>query len=117
MRLGRDTNSVNNWLMSGAKGQPTPEVGMGGTLLMWTDRHAVTVTRVSASGKTLWFKQDKATRTDDNGMSESQRYSYEADPDARERKATLRKNGAWVESRAGTRLRLGDRNEYRDYSF
>jgi hypothetical protein len=115
MKLGRDTGSVTNWLMSGTKGEPTPEVGMGVTVLMWTDRKAGTITRVSPSGKTFWFKDDIAIRTDSNGMSESQTYEFKPDPDARERKAVKTVKG-WKEVR-GSRLMLGHRSAYHDYSF
>lgn len=117
MKLGRDTGSVSNWLMSGTKGQPAPEVGMGITLLMWTDRKAGTITRVSSSGKTFWFRADKAIRTDNNGMSEDQHYRYEPDPEAGESVARLgHKSGAW-KSKGGAQVRLGDRDAYHDYSF
>ena len=115
MKLGRDTNSMSNYLMSGTNGQPKPEVGMGVTLLRWTDRRAGTITRVSESGKSFWFKQDIATRTDANGMSESQDYRYEADPSAREQMARQKKSGAWQSE--GTQLALGYRDEYYDYTF
>jgi hypothetical protein len=115
MKLGRDSASVVNYMMSGTNGQPVPTVGMGVTILMWTDRHAGTITRISASGKTFWFKQDRAIRTDTNGMSESQMYRFEPDPSARERSARLTKSGAWKDH--GTQIRVGDRNEYHDFSF
>lgn len=38
MKLGTQTGSTTNYLMSGVKGQPAPEIGMGVTLLHWTDR-------------------------------------------------------------------------------
>lgn len=115
MKLGRDTASVVNWLSSGTKGQPTPEVGMGVTLLLWTDRHAGTITRVSPSGKTFWFREDTAKRTDTNGMSESQTYEFTPNPDATERCARLTKSGAYKS--AGTRIRVGSRSKYHDFSF
>lgn len=117
MKLGRDTASVTNWLLSGTNGQPDPAVGMGVTVLMWTDRHAGTITRVSESGKTFWFREDTAIRTDGNGMSESQTYRYEPNPNANERRARIRKDGSWRESKTGTRLRLGSRSAYHDFSF
>jgi hypothetical protein len=47
MKLGTETGSVINHLMSrSTRDQATPEVGMGATVLMWTDRRAATVTRV-----------------------------------------------------------------------
>jgi hypothetical protein len=116
MKLGRDTGSVSNWLMSGSNGQPRPEVGMGVTLLHWTDRSAGTITRVSPSGKTFWFKVDRAIRTDTNGMSESQQYRFEPDPAAPEQVARLTKNGGY-KTTGGPRLRLGQRSAYHDFSF
>lgn len=124
MKLGKDTNSVNNWMMSGSKGQPTPEVGMGITLLHWTDRSAGTITRVELfkSGprtgqvRAFWFKEDKAIRIDNNKMSESQEYRFEPQPDARERQARQKKNGAWCEVRS-SQIALGHRSAYHDYSF
>jgi len=116
MRLGKDTASLTNYGLSGTNGQPTPEPGMGVTLLHWTDRHAGTITRVSPSGKTLWFRNDREIRTDDNGMSECQQYRFEVDPDAPERKATLKTDGAWYVVQ-GPRLRLGERDAYYDFSF
>ena len=45
MNLGTETGSVMNHLMSRmVRGEPAPRVGMGATLLSWTDRHAATVT-------------------------------------------------------------------------
>jgi len=119
MRPGTDTGSLTNYLLSGTKGQPTPEVGMGATLLGWTDRHAYTIVEVAA--RRIGAQRDNAIRIDDNGMSESQDYRYEPQPTARVEHFTLRKNGAWVKEgesmRGGARLRIGDRREYYDFSF
>jgi hypothetical protein len=124
MKLGTETNSVNNWMMSGTKGQPEPAEGMGITLLHWTDRTAATITRVERfkSGpragqvRAFWFKEDKAIRTDKNGMSESQEYTFEPDADAKEKQARQKKNGAWHEVNS-SRIALGYRSAYHDYSF
>lgn len=116
LRIGTDTGSITNYLMSSTSGQPVPVAGMGVTILSWTDRSAATVVRVSASGKMIWIQPDAVTRTDTNGMSESQQYSYAPDPDAQVIRASLRKNGAWV-TKGGQQLRLGERSAYYDYSF
>lgn len=124
MRLGTETNSLVNHLMSGTKGQPLPEAGMGITLLHWTDRRAGTITRVEnfKSGprkgqpRSLWFREDHAIRTDNNGMSESQEYRYEPNPEAIEWEARETKRG-WVACKTGTRIALGYRRAYHDYSF
>lgn len=100
--------------------QPVPEVGMGATILYYTDRKAATVV-VVYSPKLIQVRTDKAIRTDKNGMSDSQSYDYQPDPDGVHHWFSLRKNGKWVmkgESMTnGTPLALGFRREYHDYSF
>lgn len=96
-------------------------VGMGATGGCWTDRHPYTVVAVSASGKTITLQRDEARRTDKNGMSESQSYLFIPNPYGDMIKASLRKNGQWVEvgKQLGTgyRFQLGVRSKYHDYSF
>mgnify|MGYP001576962564 CR=1 FL=1 len=41
LRAGTQTGSLINHLMSGSKGAE-PEVGMGATILGWSDRHPAT---------------------------------------------------------------------------
>jgi hypothetical protein len=120
MKLGTSTNSMTNYLMSGTRGQPKPEVGMGATVLMWTDRKAATITQVSKSGKRIAIQQDKAVRVDGNGMSECQEYRFERDESRSIEWFSMRKNGAFVrcgDSANGTQIRIGERDEYHDYSF
>lgn len=91
-------------------------VGTGVTESVGSDAYAGTVTRVSDSGKTLWFKQDRATRVDANGgYSEEQTYTYAPNADAQEHKAILGKGGWKIVG--GYRLRVGVRRQYRDPSF
>lgn len=92
------------------------EVGTGATQVMFTDRHAFTVVRVSDSGKTVWVQQDKARRTDKNGMSESQTYEFTPDKDATVIMLRLTKSGKWHSVTHGNFL-VGERHEYHDYSF
>ncbi len=56
------------------------EVGMGATIIHYSDRTPCTVIRVSETGKTCWIQEDTYTRADTNGMSESQTYTYAANP-------------------------------------
>lgn len=117
VRLGRDTHSVTNFMMGNSK-MPKPEVGMGATILMATDRRAATIIWVSESGRQVIIQEDKAIRVDSNGMSESQEYRYERDEDSTPVKYSLRKDGAWRQvgqSQGG--LLIGRRSEYYDYSF
>jgi hypothetical protein len=100
--------------MSGTVGAPEPKVGMGATILCWTDRHAATIVRVTKAQ--VHVRQDKATRIDKNGMSESQEYAYETDPTAEVEIFRLTKRG-YRKAGGGSALRIGDRDEYHDYSF
>lgn len=97
--------------------QPKPEVGMGCTEIMYSDRHAGTITDVADNGRAFWFRRDRAIRTDSWGMSDVQEYRYERDPEAREVKVTLRKDGTWRVSGDGTVIAVGYRAEHYDYSF
>ena len=95
-----------------------PEIGMGCTILYYTDRHAATIIGVSKSGKVVTVQEDKAIRTDKNGMSESQSYRYERDTNGKTQTFSLRKNGIW-RARKSTHptLHIGDKNHYHDYLF
>jgi hypothetical protein len=97
-----------------------PEVGMGATELMASDRHAYTIFNV-ISPREFQAREDKAIRTDNNGMSDAQSYRYEADPNGKVRTVTLRRNGQWVTRgegmRNGTSWLIGVRQAYYDYSF
>jgi hypothetical protein len=112
------TGSMMNHLM-GNSTPATPEVGMGATQLCGSDRHAYTVIEV-LSPKKIRVQADKATRTDKNGMSEQQKYTFAPNPEGSVVTLTLRKNGCWIaqgESIKGIRYALGYRSEYHDYSF
>lgn len=118
LRAGTQTGSLVNHLLSGSL-DPRPALGMGATILMWTDRHPATVIEVNSATR-ITVREDRATRTDKNGMSDSQSYAYETNPYGRVEVYTLRKNGAWVrqgDTMRGQRLSLGHRSEYRDFSF
>ena len=91
-----------------------PQVGMGATLCLWSDSHAYTITRVSKSGKTFWMKQDKAERTDHNGMSDAQSYRYIQHENVPEREVRMTKRG-WRS--CGCVVVVGVREEFYDYSF
>ena len=118
LKAGTETGSLMNHIISGCR-MSAPETGMGATILGWTDRRACTITEVSKSGKRVGIVEDIATRVDENGMSDSQEYSFERGTGS-PTFFTLRKNGAWVrqgESIRGQRLAIGKRDHYYDFSF
>lgn len=111
------TNSLTNAIMASSK-PLEPKVGMGATILHYTDRTAVTITAVRP--KVIETIDDKAKRTDKNGISESQDYSYTRG-NTGWKLWSQRKNGAWVKVgeplNGGTRLAIGTRDHYIDPSF
>jgi hypothetical protein len=61
---------------------------MGATEICWSDRHAYTITEV-INDKKIVVQQDKATRTDTNGMSDAQSYAFSPDPNGSKRTLTV----------------------------
>lgn len=125
MQYGSFQNQIMANTVSGSK----IEVGMGATILMWSDRHAATV--IEWDGKTIVVQSDIAKRVDRNGMSELQDYAYEPDPNGAKYTFKLDRAGGWramesdpVTGRpkmaakgGGYGLQLGHRNHYHDFSF
>ena len=123
--------SISNRIAEMAtRGQPEPKVGMGATLLFYSDRHAATIIDTWKKRSKQWVKvrRDKATRTDNNGPSDCQEYSYEDDPDGAtyfyrfngKRWQQMKLNDEtyrWNVVKEGPGLRIGERDEYYDYSF
>ncbi len=114
MHSMNETGSLTNLMMINSRSK-TPEVGDGATLLSWTDRYPATVVWVSPSGKTIKLQEDRAIRTDSNGLSEEQSYRYEPNPDAPLQVARLTARG-WKILK-GNRVLVGYREKYHDYSF
>ena len=114
-------NSFVNMMM--AAGADKPSVERGCTFLYWTDRKAYFVNRIE--GKSVFVERAKAVRTDDYGMSDSQCYKYERNPDAheielrwmwgkwREKVETRDGKTHWIERNVGWH----GMSEYYDYSF
>lgn len=110
------TGSLINHLMD-TSGPLAPEVGMGATLVYWTDRHPATVIEVSRTGHRIVVQEDTSTRTDSYGMSDAQSYEFTPNPHGTKHVATRRKDGSYRISGDGTRVLLGSRSRYHDYSF
>ena len=103
---------------------PAPEIGMGATWCFINDRYGCTIVDVQrtkkGTPKSVTVQRDRATRVDNNGMSERQDYSYEPNTSAERIVFTLRKNGRFVrngsDSHSGVYLKIGNRISYHDFS-
>jgi hypothetical protein len=111
------TGSLQNLLADRSTDAAIPEIGMGVTLIRWTDRQAGTIIEASKSLHRIVVQLDTATRTDSNGMSEAQTYTFERNPNGRTEVYTRRKDGSYRESGGTSRCVLGVRAAYHDYSF
>jgi len=120
MTAGTQTGSLMNHVISGMISTP-PEIGMGATILGWTDRRPATVVAVARKGKIVGIKEDNAERVDSNGMSEDQEYIFTPNPAATTVWYSFRpKINAYVrvgDSIKGGRLMIGKRAKYHDHSF
>ncbi len=113
-----------------------PVVGMGVTVLHYSDSWVYTIVAVSKSGRTITLVRDKATLLNAQNSGEpdalqfspggffghtsgTQRYSYAPGDAATSQviKATLRNDGRWRESKTNYSLLLGKREEHYDYNF
>ena len=110
--------SLINQMYSNAK-SPVPVVGMGATECGWSDRSPYTVVEV-ISPRLLVLQGDTATRTDNNGMSDCQSYTYAPNPACHPLRVSLRKDGRWRRvgsGKGGSVFLIGKREAYYDYSF
>tara|TARA_R110000868_G_scaffold90895_2_gene251891 strand:- start:11805 stop:12188 length:384 start_codon:yes stop_codon:yes gene_type:complete len=127
MNAGTQTGSLVNHIYSRmTKGEPEPTVGMGVTMLSWTDRDAGTIVEVNVKKRYIAVTEDDKKRVDNNGISESQQYEYTPAVDShpyyyrKDKKGQWRRcyhneNGRLVFSIGG--LILGRRESYYDFSF
>jgi hypothetical protein len=105
-----------------------PQVGMGVTELMYSDRNVYTITVVDVNGR--WFKcqEDRSAKDEENSDKEwpfrKQVYRYYRNHTAPEIKVTLRKDGEWrkvgVTTAGSTRTSyfvLNHRSKFFDYTF
>lgn len=94
-----------------------PEVGMGVTVSVGSDRYPGTIIQVTQNGKRIVFQYDDYKRTDNNGMSESQTYEFTPNPNGKTEIATLRKDGRFRITGGKTPVWVGTRDAYYDFSF
>ena len=128
MKLGTQTGSLINHVLSGSTTGEPPYAGMPATLLSWTDRNPCTVVEVNMAKRYIVVQDDDYKRIDSNGLSESQQYEYTQNPDNCKRIFRKMKNGQWAQhfinpetnrlvKSEGCGLRLGEREKYHDFSF
>jgi hypothetical protein len=108
--------------MNNATKTVEPAIGMGATIIHFSDRTACTIVGIKSfktgakagTVRQIVLQRDIATRIDGNGMCDSQKYRYERDP-----------NGILFTARPKDgQLKVGSspividyREEYFDYSF
>ena len=113
--------SVQNRLAENMSGQPKPEVGMGCTECMWSDRHPYEIIEV-IDDRHIVVRSMNARRTDGNGMSDCQSYEFTSNPDGIIKRLFLTKEGRWRERVGKNGLGcdgwfIGFADKYHDYSF
>lgn len=111
--------SLNNRVAESCK-QPKPEVGMGVTEMLWSDRYPYEVVDVLDDRHILVRRLDYK-RIDNNGMSESQEYEYTSNENNSIIKLFLTKQNRWREQ-TGRKLGcntfvIGYAERYYDFSF
>ena len=112
MKLRSETGNLMNHVASRYV-HPAPAIGMGATILHWSDREPCTIVKITPTQ--IHVRLDKAIRLDKNGMSESQEYSYEQDFLAPIQVFRNTKRG--YRNSSGNGLCIGTREKYYDYSF
>lgn len=114
MKLGTETGSLLNHIMSRYGDEQEVKVGDPCTILHWSDRTPATIIKVTP--KTVTVQEDKYKRIDKNGMSDCQEYEYERDPNGSTKTFRLTKRG-WTGKGGHPSLSIGYRERYYDYSF
>lgn len=132
MKLGTQTGSLINHLQSRATdGQPEPKVGMGATILLWSDRHAATIRNVFYIGNKIAVQvtRDHAKVVSGSSHDGSAVYEFTTTADGRletfafdgstwSQYAVNPKTKRWNKVPGGGHgLRIGERDEYRDPTF
>lgn len=120
---------INDIQARSTRGEPEPTVGMGATILLWSDRHAATVTSVERDAA-VTVQHDTAKVVAGSGHDGSAEYAFSPNPrgelETFQRRQTEARWSAvtfneetrrWNKQKSQHALRLGERDEYRDPSF
>lgn len=124
---------INDILSRATKGEPTPEVGMGATFLSHSDRNPGTIVSVEVlrdGTMRIGVQHDRSKVVAGSGHDGSAEYEFEPNPEGSivffQRKpaeprwrAVYQKTetGRWCLGSSYTKVRIGERDEYRDPSF
>lgn len=114
---------INQMLAAATKGQPTPVVGMGATVLSYSDRYPGTIFRVFTFRKCMAVE----VREDDYTLKDHYLHTSKINIKGHKRSFVF-KDGRWIElvtregklytgSKRGLGLRIGDRQAYYDPHF
>lgn len=133
MNIGTQTNSLVNHLFSRSTiGQPMPTIGMGATILGWTDRAPATIVKVFTKGVYLYIEVQYDDYKIVSGSTQDGSAAYEYTPNTNAGTQVYRAkfsggeignwsstfkndNGRWVSGEGG--LMIGSRSRYYDPSF
>ena len=112
--------SFQNRMMEHSK-MPEPQVGMGATECLYSDRKPYEIIEVK-DARHITVRALDWKRIDDNGMSDCQDYEYISNPENRTAKLFLTKKGEWrqryPDGKLGcTRFFIGRAERYYDFSF
>jgi hypothetical protein len=110
--------NVINRIMEDSK-PISPEVGMGATMTMYSDRYPYTVRKVNSTGKTIWISPDQAEVKEGTCWPDPD-YNISTNWELTEKdftKVTLRKDGRWKVAGGSQVIVLGTRQKYVDPSF
>ena len=102
-----------------------PEVGMGATVLMWSDRHAATVVEVlryksgALAGKVraIVVQEDRSTVVSGSAHDGSAVYEHTANPFSARETFYRNKAGQFALKCGNAKLAIGFRETYQDPSF
>jgi len=124
LKLGTETGSLINHVMSRMTAGPDPVAGDPATVLHWSDRDPATVVHWYAKSQVVELRGDKAKCID----FYKQDYEFERSDTGPTYHFKREKNGSWVQvylnnatgrwiKCKGSGLVLGRREKYRDPSF